>query len=190
MKKIIIYATVLLCLASCNNYRLKNITALANDTKTAMPAALITPADESWTISTAATVSASADAIQLSKATFETDGSYTFFYSDNKNGQKASTTFFRIQGKAVCRVNEYGKNVITLQPVKGFRISSNKEIPLAINELKEKFTAAYLWEKINFKNMPAEGFLLLVDISKHPAAASVKPGSIDKAWVTKFYSRK
>ena len=62
------------------------------------------------------------------------------------------------------------------------------EVPL--KELKAMYSGTWLWEKITFADVPSEDFLLLVDIKAHPAAASRKPGSIDKSWVSKFYLRK
>lgn len=197
MKKLIIYATAMLCITACNNNQLVKTSSLTNDVKPVTPAALLTPAGQSWKVSPAkrkddrsvekVSYKTKKDtAGKLTKAKFETGEGFTFSYTNKNTEQDAVTT---VQGKVVFGTNNYGKNIFTLQPLKGTCLVNNKEIPLGINELKEKFSLTYRWEKINFTGMPAEDFLLLVDLTACPAAASTKAGDIDKACISKFYPR-
>lgn len=179
MKELIIYATIMAVIASCNNHQLVKTGSLTNEATTVTPAALLTVPGESWK------VSAAESAGRLVKAKFETGGNFTFSYS-NKNAEQDITT---VEGKAVFTINEHGENIFTLRPLNTRRFVNNKEITLTNSDPEGKFCTTYRWEKINFTAMPSEIFLLLVDVEEHPAAAFTKAGSIDKSWVAKFYSR-
>jgi hypothetical protein len=180
MKKIIIRLTALWCLGSCSSNPAVTIDPLLSNATTITPLSLLTSGGKSWQ------APATGPAGKLIKVKFEADGSFAFSYT-GKNAQQDTIT---VQGRAIFAVNSHGKNIFTLRPSKGSRWVNNKEMALDTHELKEKFSIEYRWEMINFKDIPSEDFLLLVDVGEHPGAAFTKAGNIDRAWVSKFYPNK
>lgn len=193
MKKIFIIAAVMLGLAACDNdHELVKTVTVNNDKATVTPASLLTANDKNWRLSpTDANCYISIDKtpsttgpseFKLTSAKFEADGTFTFIYD------KGSISVLKVSGKAVFK-NQYGKNVFVLHPSRAIITEAGKSAELDKNDLKEKYSTTYLWEKVSLKEMPNEDFLLLVDIDKHPMASAAKTGRIEQAWVSKFYAR-
>lgn len=195
MKKIIINAAVLLCLAGCKEELMPADVSIINDhTKPLVPAVLLNPGGESWKLSPARTGSYNSmheDAGQstannenkLINLKFVQDGKGIFLYRINE----------RVTAEIEAQVsfkNSNGKNIFVVKPVSGIKTTAGKKTIISNAVLKEKYSITYLWEKVSFKDMPAEDFLLLVDINAHPLAAAAKTGKSERWWVSKFYSRK
>ena len=162
-----------------------------------VPSALVTTNNFHWSASVSDAAgykqAAATAATALTQARFKPDGSFDFVFSKvNTLEQVQSET--AVEGTILFTQTETGKNSLVTTATKGTcretknGIVTEYEVPL--KELKAVYSGTWLWEKISFANIPSEDFLLLVDLKAHPAAASRKPGSIDKSWVSKFYLRK
>lgn len=196
MKQIIIAAAALLCTTGCkDDIRLTKTISIANSyVKTDVPSVLLTAAGESWKVSPAES-SCYISADKVSYKITDKDKGHLFNLKFKENGsafflyQLENGATVQIQGQ-VTFTKRHGKNTFSVQPLKGVKISGKSNTILSGKELEENYTGTWLWEKISFKDLPTEDFLLLVDIDAHPEAAEAKPGQIDRAWVSKFYTRK
>lgn len=129
----------------------------------------------------------------LTRAQFKEDGSFDFVFSKiNTMEQLQSET--TVEGRVEFTKTTNGKNCFVTNAVKAIcretKNGATNEYPVAAKELASAYSGHWLWEKISFKDIPSEDFLLMVDLKEHPAAAIAAPGSIDRSWVSKFYLRK
>jgi hypothetical protein len=195
MKKIIIHAAVLLCLAGCKEELMPADVSIINDhTKPPVPAVLLNPGGESWKLSLvhAGSYNSSNKAVgdltginenKLINLKFMPDGNGIFLYRIN------ATTTAQVAAQVSFR-NSNGKNIFVVNPVSGIKTTAGKKTIISNAAVKEIYSITYWWEKVSFKNMPSEDFLLLVDINAHQLAAAAKTAKPERAWVSKFYSRK
>jgi hypothetical protein len=113
---------------------------------------------------------------EITKAKFEKDGSFTFLYKE-----------VEITGSVEFTKNKAGRNIFITHPKKISQENSGSSInKIDSKELAAKYSGTYLWERISFRDMPSEDFLLLVDINAHPQAAAATKGCVNKNWVSKF----
>jgi hypothetical protein len=129
----------------------------------------------------------------ITQAQFKNDGTFSFVFTKINTLEQVQTET-AVDGKVAFTTTESGKNSFVTTAVKGtcreIKNGVANVYAVAEKELDSLYSGYWLWEKITFQNIPSEDFLLLVDLKAHPAAASGKPGSIDKSWVSKFYIRK
>lgn len=129
----------------------------------------------------------------ITQAQFKKDGTFDFIFS-KINTLEQMQTETEVQGNVQFTKTESGKNSFITTATKAIcRQVKNgvmNEYLLPAKELATLYSGTWLWEKITFRDIPSEDFLLLVDLKAHPAAGNRIPGSIDKSWVSKFYIRK
>lgn len=196
MKKIIIAAATLLCITGCKDDMrfTKTISIANNHATTDMPSLLLTAAGESWKVSPAeSSCYISADKVSykvtdktkghLCSLKFKETGEALFVYTLEDGAA------VQVQGQ-VSFAKRSGKNIFVIHPLKGIKISGKISTAISDQYLQENYAGSFLWEKISFKELVSEDFLLLVDMNEHPLAATAKPGHIDRSWVSKFYARK
>jgi len=194
MKKIITATALLVCIISCRqDMQVTEAASFSNDhAKASVPVALLNPPGESWKVSPADTScyissdkrnnKAGEAAGKLVNAVFEANDHYRFAY------QLENEVTVEVQG-TVSFKNKFGKNIFVLQPLKGTKTLAGKQTLLTSRELMEHYSTQYLWEKMSFKELPRDNFLLLVDLNAHPMAGAAKTGTIERSWISKFYSR-
>jgi hypothetical protein len=129
----------------------------------------------------------------MTKAQFRKDGTFDFVFSkiNTLEDLQSETT---VEGKVQFTKTGNGKNSFVTTATKGIckeiLKGASMKYSLPATELNTRYSGAWLWEKICLPNIPAEDFLLLVNLKAHPAAANGTTGSIDRSWVSKFYIRK
>ena len=165
----------------------------------AVPAAIITNNNLHWSASiTTATGYKKMQPVEngqpvLTQARFKKDGTFDFVFSKINTLQQLQTEI-TTAGKVEFTKTEKGKNSFVTTAAKGIcREIKNgiaREYAVPAKELETFYSGSWLWEKISFRDIPSEDFLLLVDLKAHPSAGNGIPGSIDKSWVLKFYTRK
>jgi hypothetical protein len=164
----------------------------------AVPPAVITNNDLYWSASVtdAAGYKKAAPSkngqMVIAQAKFKQDGSFVFIFSKINTEQMQTET--KVEGNVQFLKTKSGKNSFVTTATKAIcreiKNAVMKEYLIPAKELASVYSGTWLWEKITFKNIPSEDFLLLVDLKAHPSAGNGVPGSVDKYWVSKFYIRK
>jgi hypothetical protein len=165
----------------------------------AVPSAIITDNNLYWTASVTdaagykkAGPSEGGQAV-ITQAQFKKDGTFGFIFSKINTLEQVQTET-AVEGTIQFTKTEKGRNSFVTTATKATcRETKNgvlHEYAVSAKELASVYSGAWLWEKISFRDIPSEDFLLLVDLKAHPSAGNLVQGSIDKSWVTKFYIRK
>lgn len=127
----------------------------------------------------------------LIRAQFTGNNEFSFVFSfTDKNGIQHETV---VEGNVRCVKGGNGKNWLLTKATRGSRKTIYRNVitidPMTVSDLSP-YNASWRWEKISFPGIPADDFLLLINTTGYPAAATDLYGCISKSRVSKLYLRK
>jgi hypothetical protein len=198
MKILLIALSLALATASCAQGSSKP--AVANT----VPPELLTDDSTLWTISTLSTIgyvnttpgpnynTYRSGGGMLVQFKFKNNNRFEFrLYVESNSYGTSSEAWTQVEGTVEFTRDAKGQNIFITQAEKGtYRTNRNgvyNTRPIPENELKDRHSCTYLWEKTLLKDDPKNIYLLMVDLEQHPDADVSNPGSIDPSWVSKFH---
>jgi len=181
-----------------------NSLAATNQSRSEVPEELITDDSTYWSITTLSTIgyvnttpganynTYKSGGGMIVKFKFKKDGTYEFMlYVQANTYNIENEAWTHTEGTVEFTQDALGQPIFITHANKGtYRMTRNGNTtsrPIPGEELKNKFSNTYLWEKTMLKDDPNNVYLLAIDIDEHPGIDLKHPEKIDPEWVSKFH---
>jgi len=175
-----------------------------NKASSLVPEELLTNDSTYWSITTLSTVSyvnttpgayyntTKSGGGMIVKFKFKKDGTYEFMlYVQANTYNIENEAWTHTEGTVEFTKDELGQPIFITHANKGtYRMTRNGNTssrPIPEEELKNKFSNTYLWEKTMLKDDPNNIYLLMIDLDEHPGIDLKHPEKIKPDWISKFH---
>jgi hypothetical protein len=181
-----------------------NSLAVTNQSRSEVPEELITDDSTYWSITTLSTIgyvnttpganynTYKSGGGMIVKFKFKKDGTYEFMlYVQANTYNIENEAWTHTEGTVEFTKDALGQPIFITQANKGtYRMTRNGNTtsrPIPEEELKNKFSNTYLWEKTMLKDDPNNVYLLAIDLDEHPGIDLKHPDKINPEWISKFH---